>query len=157
MSITVKSEVSITSDCFPFGVSQSLWIKPKLLNIANKRLLIFIALASPASVLSPFPLPLWLKPGTTTRGCTQKPCFLPPLPHYESSESQLTFSRLQEASPRLDRGVPLLCDSPTQVPLHATSSLLTCFFPLHSKALEVGGWILFTSASLVLDIGPGTQ
>lgn len=55
MSVTAKSEVSITSDGLSFGVSQSLWIKPKLLSRVDKPFVIFVALASPASFPSPSP------------------------------------------------------------------------------------------------------
>ena len=94
VSLTMKSEVSIASDSFSSSVSQSLWIKSKLLNMADKPSMICIALPSPAS-------PLHSGSSQTLRLEFHLEAMLS-FPHYESFKSQLTYQSPQEALAHLD-------------------------------------------------------
>lgn len=135
MSVTVKSEVSITSDCLSFGVSQSLWIKPKLLSRVDKPFVIFVALASPASFPSPSPFHSGSGrerlPEVALRSCGFS--HLRQLRLTVNPRTRLTSAGLQEAHLVWSVVCPSFVISPEQAPVHATSSLLTCIFPLRSE------------------------
>ena len=152
MSITVESEVSLPRDPFSSCASQSLWIKSKLLNTADKPSTICPALRAPASFRSAPPS----HPGRSQAPPPEFPVeamLSSPLmssPRCDSFPSLLTWQSPREALPRLDwrATVQGVTKSRTQLSNRARStfvlpwhsylhqiilSLFIPFFPLHSE------------------------
>ena len=147
MSITVESEVSLPRDPFSSCASQSLWIKSKLLNTADKPATLYIALRAPVSFRSAprsHPGPSQVPPPEfPVEAMLSSPCC-------DSFPSLLTWQSPREALLQLDwrATVQVVTKSWTQLSNRACStfvlhwhsylhqiilSLFIPFFPLHSE------------------------